>query len=104
MRQGNALNWYIEDSLEKEMKVHCEVFFINKSRISYFHVFVHKPNMIKNHSAKAWKGILEGYESNHQQGYRIYLPESNEVIVSNLPTAQKVFLMQALRLTAIYQN
>jgi len=68
-RKGNDLN-----------KSPYEVFFNKKPHISYFHVFgstafVHKPYRIKDHSAKAWKGILVGYESNRPQGYRIYLLE-----------------------------
>jgi hypothetical protein len=64
-----------------------EIFFNKKLHIGYFKVFgstayVHKPSKSKDHGAKAWKGILVGYESNHQQGYRIYLPESNEIILS----------------------
>jgi len=64
-----------------------ELFFNRQPHIAYFKIFgstayVHKPIKNKDHSAKAWKGIFVGYESSFQQGYRVYLQESNEIIVS----------------------
>jgi hypothetical protein len=75
-RKGNDIN-----------KSPFEVFFNKKPHINYFKVFgsiayVHKPNKTKDHGAKAWKGVFVGYESSHQQGYRVFLPETNEIIVS----------------------
>jgi hypothetical protein len=50
-----------------------ELFFNRQPPIAYFRIFgstayVHKPIKNKNHSAKAWKGILVGCESSFQQG------------------------------------
>ena len=63
-----------------------KLFFNRKPHISYFKIFgstayVHKPINNKDHSAKAWKGILVGYDHPFNKGI-VYIPESDKIIVS----------------------
>jgi len=64
-----------------------EVFWGFAPRIRHFKIFgsvayVMIPIKKKDHSAKAQRGVFVGYQDRQPVGYRVYIPESNEFVIS----------------------
>ena len=71
-----------------------EKFFGRKPHIRHFKVFgvyayVHIPVKNKDHSAKAQQGIFVGYVDETIGGYKVFLPKTNEFVVSKHVTFGK---------------
>ena len=65
-----------------------EKFFGRKPHIRHFRVFgvfgyAHIPVKLKNHDPKATQGIFVGYDDHKMGGFKLYLPKTNEFIVSS---------------------
>ena len=65
-----------------------EKFFGTRPHIRHFRVFgvwafARIPVQRGDHSARSQQGIFIGYSDSAMGGYRVYLPSTNEIIVSN---------------------
>ena len=64
------------------------MYFGVKPSVSHLRVFgstCYPVNLVKkkgNHEPKAWPGIFVGYQDQQLSGWRIYLPTSNEFIIT----------------------
>jgi hypothetical protein len=82
-----------------------EKFYGTKPHIRHFKVFgvwayVLIPNKVKDHRPKAHQGIFVGYTDEIIGGYKVYLPQTNEFVV----TAHARFGLSANRTTSDFES